>query len=236
MIYSLKNNTNSLITLANVRDMTPNSWTVLYNSTTFEVLSDINVILSSCSILDADKTKNLNYCIDSGMMSFAIDGAIRPKEEFYTWLLKFNELYKYYVQYKAKGIVSVGIDLDNNKLVIGNRSLLVSDLPDNIDATKIASGIITNEEFNTLNNINTTTTIQAQLDSKQDKSESRILKYTQSIPSSIWYIHHNFGVSPITRVYDDSGEELLATITNLDLNTVAVKFSSAYTGSCLLIR
>lgn len=236
MIYSLKNNTNSLITLGDSRDITPNSWTVLYNSSTYNVLSDIDKIIDSCSYIHVDRSRNLNYCIDSGSISFAIDGALQPKEEFYIWLSRFNEIYRYYSQYKSQGIVSIGLDLTNGKIIIGNRALLVSDLPDNIDATKISNGSVSNDEFNTLNNINTSQTIQQQLDNKQDKDESRIFKHVQSVPASIWYIHHNYGFNPIVRVYDNSGEELLATITNLDLNTVSIRFSQLYTGYCLVIK
>ena len=63
------------------------------------------------------------------------------------------------------------------------RSLVPNDLPTSIPATKLANGLVTNEKLQTLSDISTASTIQAQLDSKIGSNETAA-KYVLAGPTS----------------------------------------------------
>ena len=234
MVYAIKNVSNSIITLSANIEILPSGWYIIYDSTTFNIDNYFGDYINS-SYSD-NLSQNANYNINNNNLKFGIDGNIQSNEVYYEWFCKMVKIYKYYSQFKAQGLINLGYDIINNKMVIGTRSILVTDLPDNIPATKIGTGIITNEEFNTLNNINTNVTIQEQLDSKQDINTSRLVEYIQSTPSKLWSINHNMNCHPITSVLDNNEEEILATINYVDLNNLTISFSIPYTGRCIMIR
>lgn len=181
-----------------------------------------------------DYTNNLNYCLDNGLIKFTVDGEVQDNSVFYDWFAKFKINYQYYSQFLCEGIGKVALDNENNKIILGTRSILVSDLPDSIDAKKIASGLVSNEEFNTLNNIRTDVTIQQQLDSKLDANSKRVYVHIQSSASALWVITHNLNSEVVPVVYDATGEEVIASIIPLDANNLAVRFRVASTGKCVI--
>lgn len=234
MIYALKNNSASVVSLNSKLTVTPATWHVIYDSTLKTVSSDLGDLIDSCSIVSSEPSDNLNYCLHTGLVNFYIDGALQDKVTFYNWFNTLKQNYKYYSQFIAQGFIETKLDNENGKIIFQNRELLVSDLPDNIDATKIANGTVNNLEFQTLNGINTSLTIQQQLDAKFDKNGTRVFRFTQSTPASYWLINHNLNCIPVCAVFDSTGEEILATVITLDENTTAVRFSKAYSGSCSL--
>lgn len=234
MVYAVKNISNSIITISANIEILSFGWYVIYDSTTFKIDDYFGDYINSS--YSSTLAQNANYNINNNNLKFGIDGNIQTNEVYYEWFCKMVKIYKYYSQFKSQGLVNLGYDLNNNKMVIGTRTISVSDLPDNIPATKIGTGIITNEEFNTLNNINTNITIQEQLDSKQDIDTSRIVEYIQSIPAKIWSINHKMNCHPIVSVLDNNEEEILATINYIDLNNLTISFSAPYAGRCIMIR
>ena len=59
--------------------------------------------------------------------------------------------------------------------------------------------------------------------------------YTQTTPSTIWQIPHNFGYYPVVGVWDRSGNPLTATITNPSVNLTVLTFGTAQSGSARCI-
>lgn len=208
---------------------------IMYDSSTYVVSSVFDDLVSSMSSTDADKTKNLNYCLMNGLAAYCEDGVTKPNAEFYGWFSKFNDNYTLYKQYLAQGIVNLGIDNTNNRITIGSRALTVDDLPNNIPATHIANGSVSDAEFVTLDGINTSTTIQKQLDGKLGVSTPRNFVYTQVTASTLWTVNHGLlSLAVIPVIYDTAGNELLATITIIDSSTLSARFSVPTTGTCVV--
>lgn len=234
MQYALKNLSVSDVSLLGSLKVPSVSSLSIYNSVTHEVSSDVSKIIASMTYHSDDYTNNLNYCLHNGLIKFTVDGEVQDNSVFYDWFAKFKINYQYYCQFLCEGIGKVSLDNENNKIILGTRSILVSDLPDNIDAKKIASGLVSNEEFNTLNNIRTDVTIQQQLDSKLDANSKRVYVHIQSSASALWVITHNLNSEVVPVVYDATGEEVIASIIPLDANNLAVRFRVASTGKCVI--
>lgn len=60
------------------------------------------------------------------------------------------------------------------------------------------------------------------------------LVFTQSVASAVWTITHNFGLSPVVRLMDSSGNTVYATPVDVDLNTVSVTFPTPQAGKAVL--
>jgi hypothetical protein len=58
------------------------------------------------------------------------------------------------------------------------------------------------------------------------------LNYThyQSTPSTTWYVQHNLGKIPTVGIFDTAGTELVADITNVDLNNLTIDFAYPTSG------
>lgn len=61
------------------------------------------------------------------------------------------------------------------------------------------------------------------------------LQFTQTAPQTTWLISHNFGRNPTVTLTTMTGEEILASISFPDLNTVQVDFTLAESGRAHLI-
>ena len=235
MIYALKNNTSNTIILNNTFSINSSGWVTLYDSSSYAICSNILDIKGSLSIITGEPTNNLNYCLSLGFIQFFIDGNLQTYNSFYSWFDGFLHNYSYYSQFISAGIVQVNLDNDNGTIIIGNRNILVSDLPSNINASLIANGSVSNLQFETLAGINTNQTIQQQLDSKLAINAQRVFTYTQTTPSTYWIVSHNLNCIPVCAVFDSTGEEILTTIIPLDNNTLAVRFSVPASGYCSIV-
>lgn len=234
MQYAIKNISTGMLSLNGSLEIIAGFSYTIYDSSTFVVGPNTEDIVSSLSTEAADKTQNLNYCLSNSLAAYCIDGVVKPNSDFYQWFGHFSDNYTYYKQYEGQGLVNVGLDNINGRIMIGTRAILISDLPTGIPATNIANGSVTNDEFVTLNGINTSTTIQSQLDSKQGAQTPRNFVYTQVTPSTLWTINHHLNAAVIPVIYDTHGSELLATINIQDSNNLSAGFSVPTAGTCVV--
>jgi hypothetical protein len=59
--------------------------------------------------------------------------------------------------------------------------------------------------------------------------------HSQGVPSATWVIVHNFGFKPGgVLVTDSAGSEVIGAITQIDLNTTQIDFSTAFGGFAYL--
>jgi len=54
--------------------------------------------------------------------------------------------------------------------------------------------------------------------------------HTQSSPSAVWSITHNLGKHPSVTVQDTTGNEVENQVEHIDLNSLVVTFSAAFSG------
>jgi len=59
--------------------------------------------------------------------------------------------------------------------------------------------------------------------------------FTQSTPNATWMIPHNLGKYPNVCVFGTDGVQMLANVTNLDINVTQIDFSVAISGYAVLI-
>lgn len=59
-------------------------------------------------------------------------------------------------------------------------------------------------------------------------------KHIQSIPSAIWNIVHNLGRNPAVRIVDSSGATVYGDVLDINVNSLQVTFSAAFSGEAFL--
>lgn len=227
MIHSLKNVTLNTISLGGSLNIAPDAEIVIYNDVTLEIHPYIDVIINSSELSYVTADNNLNYNISYSRIFYYQDSVYTTSTYFYSWFNDFKQKYAYYKHYKSSGIVNVKLDVINNNLIFDNRTLLISDLPNNIPATKIANGSISNAEFETLNGINTSVTVQAQIDGKANTVHNHSYLFFLSTPSLSWTLNHGLGVKPVVEIRNLSQEIVNATVTHTNDNTVFIVFSKS---------
>jgi len=205
-----------------------NSSIVLYDDETLEISPEIDNIISGLEN-GVSEIDSIAYQLYVGNIVYLVDGIRKDKDAFFAWFDSFLSKYNYYLQFKSAGFISVKLDVNNDTIVIGNRNLIISDIPDGIPVSKIGEGDITNLEFSTLQGINTSISIQNQLDSKANTSHNHTYTYILSTPSSLWTLNHGLGVRPQVELFDSQYNLVLATVEHPDVNTVKIKFSQNYT-------
>lgn len=58
--------------------------------------------------------------------------------------------------------------------------------------------------------------------------------FEQSSPQTIWTIVHNLGKNPSISVVDSSGNVVEGSYQYIDVNTIQITFSAAFSGKCYL--
>ena len=60
--------------------------------------------------------------------------------------------------------------------------------------------------------------------------EDKTFVYDQTVPSSEWTIKHNLEKFPAVNVVDSAGTEVIGAIDYIDINTVVITFTGAFSG------
>lgn len=60
--------------------------------------------------------------------------------------------------------------------------------------------------------------------------EDKTFVYDQTVPSSVWTIEHNLEKFPAVNIVDSAGTEVIGAIDYIDLNTVVISFTGAFSG------
>lgn len=148
-----------------------------------------------------------------------------------------------FLNLSAVGTSGTGVKITYDRFgrVISTSSLIASDIPSGIDATKIGTGNISNTEFGYLDGVSAN--IQTQINNINLGAipASRIspIKYLQTIQSDTWVINHNLNRFPNAAVVLTTtgyeGKRVEPTITYPNENQMILSFSAPYTGSAHLI-
>lgn len=201
-----------------------NSEIVLYDDVTFETYASLDDIYDSITEGNID-SNNMPFQLYSGQLVYKEDDAFKDRYSLFEWLNNFKPKYEYFKQFRASGFIDVKVDDVSNVIIIGNKKLSIDDIPNGIPATKIGSGEITNLDFQTLKGINTSLTIQEQLNAKADVNHNHTYTFILSTPSTLWTITHGLGVRPQVELFDSQYNLVFASVDQPDNNTVTVKFS-----------
>ena len=60
--------------------------------------------------------------------------------------------------------------------------------------------------------------------------EDKTFVYDQTVPSSEWTIKHNLEKFPAVNIVDSAGTEVIGAIDYIDINTVVITFTGAFSG------
>lgn len=62
-------------------------------------------------------------------------------------------------------------------------------------------------------------------------------RYThlQSVPATVWHVVHNLGLYPQVTVIDSANSVVIGDIDYLDINTLQVSFSAAFSGTAYIV-
>lgn len=60
--------------------------------------------------------------------------------------------------------------------------------------------------------------------------EDKTYIYDQTVPSSVWTIEHNLEKFPAVNIVDSAGTEVIGAIEYIDINTVVITFTGAFSG------
>ena len=60
--------------------------------------------------------------------------------------------------------------------------------------------------------------------------EDKTYIYDQTVPSSVWTIEHNLEKFPAVNIVDSAGTEVIGAIDYIDINTVVITFTGAFSG------
>lgn len=228
MKYFLTNSTPDTILIGGVVPVAGLGSIELYDDQTFDMHPFIQTILNSTENVSANIEHNLNYNIDALRLLPYFDSSYRAPHIFYQWLNEFKIKYNQFDKYRSTGIVDIKLDFLSGKIIIGgNKPITIDNIPDNIPATKISNGIINNQEFDTLEGIDTSKTIQAQLNEKANTVHNHTYMFFLSYPSLTWTLNHNLNVKPAVELRDLDGNIVIASGTHLDNNTIFLKFARA---------
>lgn len=199
---------------------------VLYDDETLDIHPYIDVILSATENSYSNLDASVNYNVANSMLWFYIDEEYQVSPIFYKWLINFKSKYKVFKKYRANGIVDIRLDIKNDVIVFSGSNIIpIPEIPDHIPAEKISTGIVSNDEFDTLSGIDTSKTIKEQLDGKSDIVHNHTYLFFLSYPSLTWTLNHGLNVKPAIEIRDLDGEVVQATVRHEDENTIFMKFS-----------
>lgn len=75
---------------------------------------------------------------------------------------------------------------------------------------------------------------KSDIEDLKDFIEDRTYVHKQATPSSVWTIQHNLNKYPAVSVIDSSNREVFGDVEYLDLNSVRIIFSGAFSGKATL--
>lgn len=225
-MHLLRNVTQEIIYVAGTIAINPGEDLLIYDDATFELHPYIEIILASTENTYSNIEYGINYNIANSRLWYYVDDEYKVSSIFYSWLSEFKRKYSFFKKYKSTGFVDIKLDLINDLIIIDNsRQIEITDLPDHIPATKISTGVVSNEEFDTLSGINTETSIQEQIDAKSNIIHNHTYMFFLSTPSLIWTLNHGLHVKPVVEVFNMDGEIVVPTVKHENNDTVVMYFS-----------